>query len=266
MDREAAGLRVDGLAIRGGGPGLAICFCQCEIAQGRHAPDEDERVAVFEVHGGQLPSFAGEPFAGACRDARHIRALPGSRVAHEPAPAGLGGAPEPEQPVAQQIMRGSRAGIDEAPLVLPLRHRLARCRVRDAFVGAPGVLAEQQQVAPHRDARVCAALAAADGVIVARLEAVVPERDQLRRARHELRGPKRRQLGGGRGGAIFPVQAGVAAADGNLRPIAALDIAEEILRAARDDARPRKAASELLDVGDHRFLHKGVVVPIGTVQ
>src|SRR5207249_12069954 len=135
----------------------------------------------------QLPSIAGEPLPGACRDTHHIGTLPVSRVEHETTPAGLRGAPQPEQRVAQQITRFSRAGVDEAPLVLPLRYRLARCRAGDAVVGAPGVLAKQEQVAPHCGARIHAALAALDGVIIARLDPVVPQRDDLRRARRELR-------------------------------------------------------------------------------
>ena len=69
-----------------------------------------------------------------------------------------------------------RAALEEAAFVGPLRHRLPRLRVGDADVRAPGVLAEQQQIAPHRGAHLGTATPSLRRVIVAWLVSAAGER------------------------------------------------------------------------------------------
>src|SRR5437764_3831352 len=54
----------------------------------------------------------------------------------------------------------------------------------DAFCRAPRVLAEEQQVAPHRGPRIGTLAAALHGIVVARLDPVVPQREDLRSEEH----------------------------------------------------------------------------------
>ena len=76
-----------------------------------------------------------------------------------------------------RIVAGRRRGpIDEAPLVFPLRHGLTRGRRTDAFRRAPGMLAKEQKIAPHRRALLCPLPAVLLRLVVLRLEAVVPQR------------------------------------------------------------------------------------------
>ena len=125
LHRESSGFGIERVAIRGWGPGCAVGFAQGEIAERRHLAEQDQRVAVVEIHRRQLAPLVREPLACAAFHARHVRAFPRSRIEHEAAAPRLRRAPQPEQRIAQQIARGSRPGVDEAPFVLPLRHGLA---------------------------------------------------------------------------------------------------------------------------------------------
>src|SRR6266576_2398498 len=265
LHRKAAGLRVARLAIAGRRPCVAIRFAQDEIAKGGHFAKQHERVTILQVHRGEIATIKVQCLPGAPRNARDVGALPRTGVEHEPPATRPGRAPEAQQAGGQLLACGGRAGIAEPLLVRPLRHGLARSRRIDAFCRAPRVLAEEQQVAPHRGPRIGTLAAALHGIVVARLDPVVPQREDLAGARRELRRPERGQLGGGRSSAVFPIETRIAAPVGNLCAVATLYVLEEVFGTSSHDARPRKPAAELLHVRDDRFLHQGIVLPVGAV-
>ena len=127
------------------------------------------------------------------------------------------------------------------------------------------MLSEQQQVAPDLPALVGAAAGTSGALRIVRFGPLVPQRQQIGGARRELRGAVARQLHCGRGRAILPVQSAVPAPDRKLRPEPALHVSEEVLRAARHDAREGVASPELLEILHQALVHERVV-PLGAVQ
>ena len=125
LDLEATGACIERLAVGCGGPRLPIGFGQRHIAQGRHVAEQDEGVAVFEIDGREISALQGEGLTGASRDAGDVGALPRSGIEHQAAASRAGRSPEPQQAVAQQIAGRRGAGVDEAPLILPLGDGLA---------------------------------------------------------------------------------------------------------------------------------------------
>ncbi len=195
LDREPSRLGIERLAVgRGRASGATVRLGEREVAERGDFAEQHERIAVVEIHGRELLAIEAERFAGAARYARDVGAIPWARIEDQAAPAGARRATEPQQTIAEVITRRGGARVDETLLVRPLRHGLARCRGADAFVRAPGVLAEQQEVPPHRGAGIGAATAARRCIIVARLDPVVPQRDDLRCAGRELRRSEFRQL------------------------------------------------------------------------
>src|SRR6266849_8030313 len=140
LDRESACLGVEGLAVGRGWTGFAVRFGQRQVAQRGDLAEQDERVAILEVDRRQLAPVVGERFGGATRNADHVSPLPGAGIEHQAAAAGAARPAEAQQAIAQLIARRGNSGIDEALLVLPLRHGLPRGRGGNTFVRAPGVL------------------------------------------------------------------------------------------------------------------------------
>src|SRR5439155_657055 len=182
-----------------------------------------------------------------------------------PAAPRRGGAPDPEQSPRQLLLQRRRGAVQEPPLVLPLRDRLPALRVGHALGRAPGVLAEQQQVPPDLAALVGPAPDPRRPVRVGWFRLRVPEREQLGGARRELRAAVARQLRGRGGGAVLPVQPGIAAPHRKLRTEAPLHGAKKVLRPARDDAWVGVAPAELFEVV-HQPLVGERVVPLGAIQ
>src|SRR4051794_2656460 len=118
------------------------------------------------------------------------------------------------------------------------------------------MLAEEQEITPHRAALLGTFTPEREDVVPGsprRLDTVVPQRQDLGRASNELARAEGRELGGGGGGAVFPIQTGVAAANRNARAIASLDVAKEILGACRDDAGKNETAAKFLHIRHHLF-------------
>src|SRR5256886_736455 len=206
LDGPAAGLRFSGLPVGGRRPRFALALDQDEIAQWRHVAEDDERVPILEVHRRQLPAVEAETFPGAGGHAGGVGALPGAGVEYDAPMTGARRARKAQQPLTESIA-GRRGGpIDEAALVFPLRHGLTRGRRTDAFRRAPGMLAKEQEIAPHRGALLCPLQAVLLRLVVLRFEAVVPPRQDLPRARAQLRRPKRPKPSGGGPTPVFPIR------------------------------------------------------------
>src|SRR5206468_13118095 len=137
----------------GGRSWVAIWFGGREVDERRYVAEEDQRITIGDIHRGQIASLVGKRLARASRNTRDVRALPGPRVEYQPAAARARCAAEPQQSVGQLIARCRRAGVDEAPLVSPLRTGLAGRGRRYTLGGPPGVLAKEQQVSPHGGTR-----------------------------------------------------------------------------------------------------------------
>ena len=127
------------------------------------------------------------------------------------------------------------------------------------------MLAEQQQVPPDLAALVGPAPDPRRPVRVGWFRLRVPQREQLGGARRELRAAVARQLRGRGGGAVLPVQPGIAAPHRKLRTEAPLHVAKKVLRPARDDAWVGVAPAELFEVV-HQPLVGERVVPLGPIQ
>ena len=141
-DTESTSLRVQRLTVRGGRSRVAIGLRQREVAEGRHLTEEYERVAIVQIHGGELAAVEAQRFPRAAGNASHIGALPGPRVEHDAASTGPRCVPQTQQSGGQLFLRGRGAGIEEPLLVIPLCDRLTGLRLGDALGGAPGVLTE----------------------------------------------------------------------------------------------------------------------------
>ncbi len=227
-----------------------------QVAEGRDLSHDHQGVAV-DVDGWQLLASKSERLAGAPGHADYVGALPGAGIEDDAAAPGLRCRAQAQQSGVQDLMGGCRPALDKAPFVGPLGDGLSRVGFGDADVGAPGVLPEEQEIAPHR--------ATLFGLVL-HAEATVPEGHDLGGTGGELRRPERRQLRRGRGSAVLPVESGVAAAHGDSRSVATLQLAEEVLRATRHDAGERVAAVVVLEVGDELLFHRGVVLPVGAVE
>src|SRR5207245_3115898 len=144
--------------------------------------------------GRELAAFVRERFARAARDPRDIAAFPGARVEYQAASTGPRRAAQSGESIAEIVVCGGGAGIDESLLVCPLRDGLTRRGIGDADVGAPGVLAKEQQVAPQRRPIGGAVAPLLDRILVVRLDAIVPERHALGGPSGQLRRAKCREL------------------------------------------------------------------------
>src|SRR5439155_23693262 len=164
------------------------------------------------------------------------------------APAPAGAEADPEQ-CGRYLSVGRGGGaVQESPLVLPLRDGPGPVGIRSAGRRAPGVLAEQQQIAPHPPARRGSLLDPVGRPAVARLGLLVPQREQLRGPGDQLGRAVAPELRRGGRGAVLAITPGVAAPYGQLRAPAPLHLAEEVLRSRRHETRVGEPTGKLLDV------------------
>src|SRR2546423_1412821 len=196
LDGPAAGFRFSGLPVGGRRPRFALALDQHEIAQWRDVADDDERVPIVEVDRGQLPAVEAETFPGAGGHAGGVGALPGTGVEYDAPMTGARRARKALQSLTENVA-GRRGGpIDEAPFVFPLRHGLTRGRRTDAFRRAPGMLAKEQEIAPHRGALLCPLPAVLPRPVVLPLQGGGPQRQGLPPPRAPLARPQTHQRSG----------------------------------------------------------------------
>jgi len=76
LDRESTRLGVECLAVRRRRTSVAIRFGQRQVAEGRHFAEQDERIAILEIDGGELAPVVAQGFPAAARHADDIGPLP----------------------------------------------------------------------------------------------------------------------------------------------------------------------------------------------
>src|SRR5204862_69832 len=99
----------------------------------------------------------------------------------------------------------------------------------------PGVLTEQEQIAPHFPARRGPLLDPLSRAAARRLGLLVPQGEQVRSPGDQLGRAITPELRRRRCGAVLAIAPGVAAPHRQLRAPAPLDVAEEVLRARGDE-------------------------------
>ena len=128
------------------------------------------------------------------------------------------------------------------------------------------MLSEEQEITPALPPLFGAAPHALRARGVPRLRRLVPQGQQVGGPRGELQGAVAGQVGSRRGGAVLPVQAGVAALGRELRAETPFHVAEEILRASGHDARECVAPVEVLQIGDEALVRRRIVPPRAVQQ
>ena len=210
--------------------------------------------------------FTARRLAGPSRNPSQVGAGPARSVEDHAAVA-------PLEPLGEAIESGRdlavgrrRGAEHEAALVGPLLHRLAGIGIADAFGGAPGVLAEEQEIAPGA--------LALEGALLdpgrSRSSSAGSSRSSQSASRSAARSASwaRRKSASSAAvddGAILPIEPGITPPHRDLAAESRLDLPEEVLRAPRHDARKGVAAVELLHVRDHPLVHQGIV-PLHAVE